>query len=527
MLALMLALVASTAQAGTLRATVRIDDGQVTVVRATALDGDVPATEGVVEVMGADGTVLSTGALPPLLTFRSVLTPDGGSETVRVDSPWARVALPWPEGATGLRFTDDGPVAPVLAQQGFDPGNAIAVLSSGPSDRRLDLVFFSEGYADGEQARFDADVDRVVDHMTSVEPWATYQGMLNTWKVWLPSADSGIDPSPDQDVADTVFGCHYNCALGGQAVSRLICCDEETVLDVIDSEAPFADGVMVLANADTYGGSGGATYSVAAMGDPASLQVAVHELGHTLIGLWDEYPYGLEGDPDGYISPNCAPQDRPVSWGAWLDAGPIDWEAWHTIQELPPRQRGDTACDGRDGAVSADMVCAYPTCSFSNWVRPTAGSCMMYALQDGYCPVCQEDVIKALYKALDGHVVTSADPEVGSKVVVDEGQEQLFTVDVAGPADGLQWTWTNKGKTVGTGPDFVLDGDQKVCGELTLTVEDLTAWVRDDPDGLLVNTATWDVRTGPCCGCATGGPSPGAALLFLVPLVALRRRRAA
>lgn len=531
MIALWGLLALSNAQADTLRATLRIDDDGVHVVHAVRLQGNEGVVPGDLEVLDAQGHVLGTASLPPLASFRSVITPDG-HETARIESRYVRVALPWSDAAETLRLDDLHTTKVPIDLIRPPPAGSVAeaVMQSGPSTNRLDLVILPEGYIAADEALFDTHVDTLVDHMLQLEPYTVYGDLVNIWKVFLPSPERGVD-QPDQrppiDV-DTLFDCAYNCDLVGTATGRLVCCDEATILDTVNAQVPFADGALVLLNSDRYGGSGGQIYATAYTGDADALRVAAHELGHTLIGLWDEYPYGVNQPTDqAYISPNCAEQNAPVPWAPWLEDGPIDWVAWQTVQRAKqdaPLANANIFCDGRDGANQANFVCAYPACSFNDWVRPTFNGCMMNQLQDGYCPVCREAIVKAVYQGLGGAMIGSADPPADEPLRLEEGDEVLFTVDAVGPQDGLSWTWRHGDTVLATGPDFTLSADDKVCGELTLTVQDTTPWVRVDPDGVLSDTLVWDVRTAPCCGCAQSS-GPGLAWLLALPLLALRRRR--
>ena len=75
---------------------------------------------------------------------------------------------------------------------------------------------------------------------------------------------------------------------------------------------PDTNGILVVVNDPTYGGSGGFNYAVSYNGAHDGHEVATHELGHALVGLWDEYSYGYDQEGSG---PNCA-----------VDPGG-DWEA--------------------------------------------------------------------------------------------------------------------------------------------------------------------------------------------------------
>ena len=217
-------------------------------------------------------------------------------------------------------------------------------------------------------------------------------------------------------------------------------------------------------------------------------QVAAHELGHSLVGLWDEYGYGGRGSGSG---PNCATSAD----GAW--------DSW----------------------VGSQGVAAFQECSYTNLFRPTVDECMMRTLSDDYCPVCRQEAVLAMYRRLPGLVDTvSIAP---GEVSVPEGVESTIEVSTHAPAKLLSFSWTLDGEVVSTDRNLELSCSG-LQGELWLDVSDDTSWVREDPASDLHETlGPWTVNAEKCApsltnGCSTGG-STGAWLAPLA-LLALRRR---
>ncbi len=513
------------AEAGSLRTTFVVEGDAVRVERQVADDAP-PSAAGAAPIMwDADGTVLNPGVLPGLARHRSVVFPEGGG--FAFEAPVARVRLRLP--------TSEQPGAPATALHrvpvdlaGAPVAPPSVVLQSGPTDKRLDLVFLSDGYTAAEEAKFNTDVQAVVDHLATIEPWSAYLSLLNIWKVWTPSQDAGIDQADVGLNRSTALECGYGCDLLGSTAARLICCDEPTLLDVIDANAPFADGVMVMVNESRYGGSGGLLYSTSYTGDTVALKVAAHELGHTLLTLWDEYSYNLPQPRDQeFISPNCTAHGEAVSWEAWLDLGPIDWAAWDALQQRKvtrPQSVADVDCDGREGGNERDAICAYPTCSFTDWVRPTKSACMMNALQDAYCPVCREAIVQGLWAEVGGPLL-SASPAPDTTVRLDAQAQQAFHVEHLVPSGQAEVVWTLGGEVLGTGPDLTILGSDQQCGELVATVRDPTDWVRDDLGGTLTATARWQLQGETCCGCQQGGGLPASMGVLMIGWFFRRRPR--
>lgn len=469
-----LLILASLAEAGSVRALVEIGPDGAHIVDAVLHPAEVPSQAGPVQVLGEDGRVLATGDLgDPLL--RSVIFPEGGGAATRLSAGLARITLPWPAGATRLRV---GEAEGVPREATPGEGGVEAVLFSGDSASRLDLVFVSDGYRGFEAEKFAADVDAVVDHLLTLEPYDTYASLMNVWRIFTPSDIQGgsHDGQPD---GRTAFDCYYGCG----DIDRLICCDDSKVVAAVQAQVPHAEGIMVLVNDETFGGSGGMVVGVAYTGTQG-VEVASHELGHSLLGLWDEYSYGIEGDATGAV--NCAadPDDTP-------------WEAW------------------RDG----DAIDAYAACSYTNAWRPTRTSCLMNTLQYGYCPVCREQAVRAIYRQIGSDLIVSADPPEGEPVRLRKGEHQDFAIELLDTPGHLVTLWWNGSDRFEADEALSLDGPRD--GTLVVRVTDDTEWVRSDPRGALIDQVSWDLRDG--CGCAGVQGGPGG-LLLLFPWI-LRRRR--
>jgi uncharacterized protein (TIGR03382 family) len=452
------ALLAPFALAASVQVTMEVGSDGAVLRDAVLVQGTARVEPGPLEVVDATGQVLTTAALPDP-RVRTLILPTGGGIRVTRDRGVGRVEVPWPDGA----------------------------LQSGPDDERLDLVFLGDGYTQAELVRFAADVDGVVDYLLTIEPYGQYAGLFNVWRVDTPSSTSGIGSGGVG--ASTAYGCYYDC----EGIERLVCCDDTRVMNEIAATVPGADGIIVLVNSNRYGGSGAFHYATSYTGEYGN-EVAAHELGHSLVGLWDEYSYGLTGQGQG--APNCA-----------ASAGATPWEEW----------RGDEGVD------------AFQVCSYTNLYRPTANDCMMRTLQDDYCAVCRQNAVLAVYEHLPG-LILGAEPAAGSAVTAAAGEEVPFVLDVLPSSPHVRFEWAVDGEVIAEDePDFVLDGCSGHTGTLTLTVLDDTPWVRLDPSLALQDSASWVVTTETCgvfagCGCASS-PTPTAPWLLCALALVLRRRR--
>ncbi|MFI6769323.1 M64 family metallopeptidase [Streptomyces sp. NPDC050355] len=183
-------------------------------------------------------------------------------------------------------------------------GDVTPIVQNGPVDKKLDVAFVGDGYTADQQEDFHADVRAKWAKMTAVEPYASYTGLFNVWAVDAVSNESGVSGDPTKDVVrDTALDSAFFC----DGTERLLCVDTGKV-ESYASKAPAADLVVVLSNSTKYGGAGYNDVSsqvgydgiaTASSDNDQSDQIAVHETGHSLGKLADEYDYGQSGTYTG------------------------------------------------------------------------------------------------------------------------------------------------------------------------------------------------------------------------------------
>lgn len=255
---------------------------------------------------------------------------DAGSGHTRV--PAAATAA-----KTGARLSE--------AERAAD-GEVAKVVDNGPTADRLDVVFVGDGYTAAELAKFHTDARAKWAEVTAVEPYTTYRNLFNVWTVDAVSRESGVSGAPDRGtVRDTALGAYFWC----DDIERLLCVDQPKV-DSYVAKAPEADLVVVLANSAKYGGAGynepSATLgyegiSTASADNAKSGQVAIHETGHSLGKLADEYFYPGIPDYEKYTGPEPAESNTSTLTADRMARQRAKWHRW----------LGETSPDG--GTVGA------------------------------------------------------------------------------------------------------------------------------------------------------------------------------
>ncbi len=209
-------------------------------------------------------------------------------------------AAPAPVASQVVRevFSEDGTITKVVApalkaeakpKVSFKVRTAVvAVQETGAPEDRFDLVFVGDGYTRSEQNLFHDHVLGKWAELSAVEPFKSYKDYFNVWQVNAVSVDSGVDDNPQgNDDKRTALDMGFWCKGTTPTTERLLCVNEDEA-NYYAGFAPEADQVIALGNTTKYGGAGG-NVATAAGGNASAGQIVVHELGHSIGGLADEY----------------------------------------------------------------------------------------------------------------------------------------------------------------------------------------------------------------------------------------------
>lgn len=342
---------------------------------------------------------------------------------------------------------------------------------SGPG---VHVIFMGDGYTAGEMRDFRQHIHDAIANIESDEGIGMHLGAFNFHLIETISEDSGVDDSDTADLKDTFFDATYGC----RSIQRLICADTtklyQTALDDFDS----IDQLILLVNDARYGGSGNSGGRIA-ITSAFWTEIALHEMGHSLADLADEYvDSSIVGSPDAppflegrYANVSLHSDPARVPWKHWLDASrPI------------PQSDGEAGIGIFQGGFYRPQG-----------VWRSAFDTRMRNYSSGFGPVNSEQWILRLYALTDG--VRDLSP-MSEQLDVTLGNPQTFSVDPIFGTSVQTVSWILNGEIlepVGDSTTITLElpfGDHSV----ELIVRDTSGTIRIAPPHAGIFERNWTVR---------------------------------
>lgn len=357
-----------------------------------------------------------------------------------------------------------------------DPKHVVFA-DNGPTENRLDFVVEGDGYTQAELPKFAQETQNAWNALFSHEPLKTYAKYVNGHRIDIASPVSGISSDGDRkNVRSTPLGMRFWC----HGIERLLCADTDKA-EQYAKPVPMVNKIITIANTSTYGGAGGGI-TTATGSNQWSNQVLVHEMGHSLGGLGDEYdtPFGAGGGEEPNF-PNVTgfPLDmmrqNNLKWTRWLGAPSLD-----------------------NATVGSSEGANYYS---SGFYRPTPDSVMRTLGKEFNAPSV-EALLKGIYtivKPIDAQTVEPRgyllpNQQVWAKVqqLVGERQLQVYWGLNNDPIAGTL------GKTRISLGDYAGLLKKGQYNYLTFTARDTTDWMRDEAfrNDKMTQTVSWWVWGG-------------------------------
>ena len=174
-------------------------------------------------------------------------------------------------------FVDDSAPPPA--------GELIALQKKGDPATHVDLLILGDGYAARERGKFEKDARRLLEMLFTHSPFKERRDDFNVWGLCPAAAESGISRPSTGVHRRSPLGATYD-AFGSE---RYVLTFDNRALRDAAAQAPY-ELIEILVNGQTYGGGGIFNlYSTVAADSLWAPYVFVHEFGHHIAGLADEY----------------------------------------------------------------------------------------------------------------------------------------------------------------------------------------------------------------------------------------------
>lgn len=282
-------------------------------------------------------------------------------------------------GFTTLMTVEIDPRSVFIDRSRLADNEVRRIVYNGAPGGKVDLVFLAEGYTAPEMDKFYADAGRFVEAMFAAPPFDTHRDDFNVWAVGLRSDESGVDFPHRGVFRNTALNSGFN-TFGSERY--LTTPDMKSIRDAVWNVP--CDAIFILANTDVYGGGGMYNmYAIGSSDNAKTLEVFLHEFGHSLGGLADEY-YTSEVAYEAMYSPDVEPWEPNITTLADFDSKWKDMLAPGTPVPTPltPEYRGGVGVF-EGGGYSAKGI-----------YRPS-DHCMMRDLVE-FCPVCRREITKVI-----------------------------------------------------------------------------------------------------------------------------------
>ncbi len=338
----------------------------------------------------------------------------------------------------------------------------------GDINKYINIVIMGDGYTASQQSDFIADASSLTNYLFAQSPWSRYKNYFNVFAIRVISAQSGIThPANATDVSEPVFpvanlNTYFNCTFDYFGVHRLVVAQNTSgIASVLATNFPNYDQVLIVANSDNYGGSGGA-YAVSTVNE-SSKEITAHEIGHSFARLADEY---YAGDIYAAERANMTKQTNPAL---------VKWSNWMGDNGVGIYQHGSTG-------------------QSALWYRPH-DNCKMRILGPPYCSVCAQTIVESIHDLVNP--VVSYLPTAVNVYSPDPYLEFKLTELIKPSPNTLNIQWKLDGSVISQNMDSLrIDQNALSTGThaLVVTVTDTSELLRINNHATIhVSTVTWTI----------------------------------
>ena len=192
------------------------------------------------------------------------------------------------------------------------------IAENGPAREKLDIVILGDGYSSEEMDKFRNDATRLSGVLLSAEPFKSRSKDINIRSVETPAELSGVNKPHHGIFKRTPLSVSYSAF---DSERYALAYDNKTIRDVA-SAVPY-EFMVILINERTYGGGGIYNlYTTVAVDNMYSDYIMIHEMGHHMAGLADEYYTSSVS----YEMPDITIEPWETNVTALLDKDNLKWK---------------------------------------------------------------------------------------------------------------------------------------------------------------------------------------------------------
>lgn len=305
-------------------------------------------------------------------------------------------------------------------------GDLIVLQHAGDPADKLDFLILGDGYTAAERGKCEADARRLMSILFDTEPFTSRRSDFNVWGLCPAAAESGISQPSRGVYRRSPVGATYDAFRS----ERYILTFDNRAFRDLASQAPY-EVVEILTNSRTYGGGGiFGQFSTVAADSLWAPYVFIHELGHHLAALADEYytsevAYEPATDRIEPWEPNATALLDParLKWAAFVAPDtplPTPWskaefeQYGRSIQDERRRIRAERRPEEemealflrqRDAEEAllgagpfAGRVGAFEGANYeaAGYYRPAADCIMFSRNRVPFCPVCRQAIERVI-----------------------------------------------------------------------------------------------------------------------------------
>jgi len=292
------------------------------------------------------------------------------------------------------------------------------ILDNGDEAKRANLVLIAEGYTKAERKLFEGHCRTLVNVIKQEQWYKRMPGALNVHRIMVESKETGrwipyaCPPRPRRTAFKATF-----CA--NRSMLRAVGGDMALAQTVAGLHVADVTTTGVLVNHSGKGGTGAHNGFWCTTGRSRWWYVALHELGHGMFGLADEYD-GVRGTYTGGREPS-APNITIET-----DRDKLKWR--HLVSPdtpVPTQMHGEPLENTR---LRYEVGLFEGGSRFERGVYRPAHNCRMRQSAAGFCDVCEEHIVKFLTPYADE--IPEGTGEVAAPTVevvpdVPEGEETV------------------------------------------------------------------------------------------------------